>query len=91
MATREVCSWSTYNKCIRQGTYVTTVTIVLVIKGLPPFLKDASGRDTEVEQLFSLDGSIPPLQTLPQLLLLTDARSLVCSYMLCVTAVVYTP
>ena len=30
-----------------------------------------------MNQLFSLDGSVPPLQTLPQLLLLTDVRSLV--------------
>ena len=30
-----------------------------------------------MKQLFTLDGSIPPLQTLPQLLLLTDVRSLV--------------
>lgn len=30
-----------------------------------------------MKQLFSLDGSIPPLQTLPQLFLLTDVRSLV--------------
>ena len=44
---------------------------------IPSHMKDDSGREVEVKQLFSLDGSIPPLQTLPQLLLLTDMRSLV--------------
>lgn len=44
-----------------------------------PTPQDAAGRETSVVQQFSLDGSIPDLLKVPQFLLLTDFRSLVCS------------
>lgn len=40
-------------------------------------LQDSSDQECNVTQLFSLDGTAPPLPLLPEMLLLTDLRSLV--------------
>jgi len=43
-------------------------------------LQDSSSREHNVTQWFSLDGTVPPLQLFPELLLLTDLKSLVSTH-----------
>lgn len=45
-------------------------------------VKDASGRSAVYVQSFSLDGTLSPIDRLPQFLLLTDLHSLVSMYIL---------
>ena len=43
-------------------------------------LQDSSSQEHNVTQWFSLDGTVPPLQLFPELLLLTDLKSLVSTH-----------